>query len=205
MTRPVIADENGDGHFGYGELLKPATADALITQHNEHAAALDSLTAASSTYVYGVAATDEIDFVETVPIVFVDFTPGTTNHPPVPTSAIQLLIRAWAEVRWITGTNNNMTVDMEVSVVGDSTSVLVAHAREALFPDTAIDQGAVSLNAGGVITAANWASAGANAHVQLTITVDNAVFYIEPQPSACLVGCAVNVIEPSKNHITTSI
>ena len=43
MTRPTITDANGDGHFGYGELLKSDTVDALITQHNEHAAALDTL------------------------------------------------------------------------------------------------------------------------------------------------------------------
>lgn len=41
MARDKILDENGDGHFGYGELLKPATVDALISQHNEHAEALD--------------------------------------------------------------------------------------------------------------------------------------------------------------------
>lgn len=43
MTRPTITDENGDAHFGYGELLKPDTVDALLTQHNEHAGALDAL------------------------------------------------------------------------------------------------------------------------------------------------------------------
>lgn len=49
MSRPKITDENGDGHFGFGELLKPATVDALISQHNEHADALDTMAASAVT------------------------------------------------------------------------------------------------------------------------------------------------------------
>ncbi len=48
MARPKIADQYGDGHFGYGELLNPQNVNALITQHNEHAEALDALEEGSS-------------------------------------------------------------------------------------------------------------------------------------------------------------
>lgn len=62
MVRPTITDANGDGHFGYGELLNPSTVDSLITQHNEHAATLDTLDAQyghsnGSFYVTSSAAT----------------------------------------------------------------------------------------------------------------------------------------------------
>jgi hypothetical protein len=52
MPRPTITDQYGDGHFGYGILLHPDTVDDLVTQHNEHAAALDALeTGGSVDYV----------------------------------------------------------------------------------------------------------------------------------------------------------
>lgn len=42
MARSKIFDD-GDGHFGYGLLLQTSIVDQLITQHNEHADALDAL------------------------------------------------------------------------------------------------------------------------------------------------------------------
>ena len=45
MARDTIADQFDDGHFGYGALLEPDRVDDLVTQHNEHAAALDTIEA----------------------------------------------------------------------------------------------------------------------------------------------------------------
>lgn len=60
MTRPVITDENGDSHFGYGLLLRTDIVDQLVTQHNEHAAALDSIAANVSAYgAVGDGVTDD--------------------------------------------------------------------------------------------------------------------------------------------------